>query len=351
MNDSDISTRSQHDVVSLRFTGRAGEYFRIWIVNVCLSIATLGIYSAWAKVRRKRYFYGNTLLNDAGFEYLANPTDILKGRLIVLVVWAMLSVISEHGLALPAFVALLVVLPEIVIRAARFNAVNSRHRGVRFRFGAGFPPKKNPARPLPSAGYGQAIRFLVWPILLVPLSLGLLYPYYAYRKRQFFIRHTAYGTTPFAFDGRPGAFYLVYFKAALLFVLFLAGCAVALAGMFVVGGFVMLIILPLYLLFAAYRDAAVGRLTWQHTSLGTLRFDCTWQTSGLFNLYLVNSVAIILSLGLMLPWTAIRTARYQLEGLSLSPASEISAFVAMAQDELGALGDEAGDLLGFDFGL
>src|SRR5258707_6333866 len=49
------------DVVPLRFTGRAGEYFRIWIVNICLSIVTLGIYSAWAKVRRKRYFYGNTL--------------------------------------------------------------------------------------------------------------------------------------------------------------------------------------------------------------------------------------------------------------------------------------------------
>jgi uncharacterized membrane protein YjgN (DUF898 family) len=58
--------------VALRFTGQAGEYFRIWIVNVCLSIVTLGIYSAWAKVRRKRYFYGNTLLKDAAFEYLAD---------------------------------------------------------------------------------------------------------------------------------------------------------------------------------------------------------------------------------------------------------------------------------------
>lgn len=35
------------------FTGSAGEYFRIWIVNIALSIVTLGIYSAWAKVRTK----------------------------------------------------------------------------------------------------------------------------------------------------------------------------------------------------------------------------------------------------------------------------------------------------------
>ena len=43
-----------------QFTGTGGEYFKIWIVNILLSIVTLGIYSAWAKVRRKQYFYGNT---------------------------------------------------------------------------------------------------------------------------------------------------------------------------------------------------------------------------------------------------------------------------------------------------
>ena len=38
----------------LRFTGSGGEYFKIWIVNLLLTIATLGIYSAWAKVRKAR---------------------------------------------------------------------------------------------------------------------------------------------------------------------------------------------------------------------------------------------------------------------------------------------------------
>ena len=35
----------------LVFTGQGAEYFRIWIVNLALTVATLGIYSAWAKVR------------------------------------------------------------------------------------------------------------------------------------------------------------------------------------------------------------------------------------------------------------------------------------------------------------
>jgi uncharacterized membrane protein YjgN (DUF898 family) len=37
------------------FRGTGGEYFRIWIVNLLLTILTLGIYSAWAKVRQLRY--------------------------------------------------------------------------------------------------------------------------------------------------------------------------------------------------------------------------------------------------------------------------------------------------------
>ena len=55
------------------FTGKASEYFGIWIVNIILSVITLGIYSAWAKVRNKRYFYGNTKLNGSSFSYLASP--------------------------------------------------------------------------------------------------------------------------------------------------------------------------------------------------------------------------------------------------------------------------------------
>ncbi len=34
----------------LNFTGKGSEYFKIWIVNIALSLITLGIYSAWAKV-------------------------------------------------------------------------------------------------------------------------------------------------------------------------------------------------------------------------------------------------------------------------------------------------------------
>ena len=78
-------------VERLRFSGTAGEYFGIWIVNLFLTVITLGIYSAWAKVRKKRYFYGNTWLVDSNFEYHGNPVAILKGRIIAFVAFAIPS--------------------------------------------------------------------------------------------------------------------------------------------------------------------------------------------------------------------------------------------------------------------
>ncbi len=327
-NPSEAPQSPAGDAVSLEFTGKAGEYFRIWIVNICLSIVTLGIYSAWAKVRRKRYFYGNTLLGDSAFEYLADPKAILKGRIVVVGGFAVYSLAGKINPLAGLAVALvfLGVLPWLIVRASRFNALNSAHRNVRFDF---------------RAGYWEMARLLVLPVVLVPLTLGLLYPYYAYCKRRFFVEHSFYGTTPFAFDATYGAYLRVYLKAALMFVLFLAGSVVTLG----VGA------LPLYIWFAAYRDGAVARLTWKSTRLGGLRFDCGWTTGGLFKLFFLNSLGVIATAGLLAPWAAVRTARYQLKRISLRPGAEIGAFLAASQEQVGAIGDEAGDLLGFDFGL
>src|SRR5690606_21680940 len=81
---------------AIQFHGQGGEFFGIWIVNILLSVITLGIYSAWAKVRTKRYFYGNTELAGDNFEYHATPIQLLKGRLVallVVLVWAVTNTI------------------------------------------------------------------------------------------------------------------------------------------------------------------------------------------------------------------------------------------------------------------
>jgi len=63
----------------LRFTGDGREYFRIWIVNLLLTLGTFGVYGAWAKVRKLRYFRQNTLLDGHAFDFHARPLPMLFG--------------------------------------------------------------------------------------------------------------------------------------------------------------------------------------------------------------------------------------------------------------------------------
>src|SRR5258706_8504899 len=118
------------DAVEVRypveFSATAGEYFRIWIVNLALSIVTLGIYSAWAKVRKRRYFYSHTRIDGEGFEYLANPIAILKGRLI-----AVAAIVVFYGVGyfaplyqLLLWIPLAILAPWLLVRSFAFNAYN-----------------------------------------------------------------------------------------------------------------------------------------------------------------------------------------------------------------------------------
>ncbi|MBW1865812.1 MAG: DUF898 family protein [Deltaproteobacteria bacterium] len=44
-------TAKKENKVPFEFSGSGSEYFKIWLVNIILSVITIGIYSAWAKVR------------------------------------------------------------------------------------------------------------------------------------------------------------------------------------------------------------------------------------------------------------------------------------------------------------
>jgi uncharacterized membrane protein YjgN (DUF898 family) len=328
VQDNHKALEAAAGTVALQFTGRAGEYFSIWIVNLSLSIITLGIYSAWAKVRRKRYFCGNTFLNDSTFDYLADPKTILKGRIIVVAAFVAYSLVKDIQpiVGLVLILAFLAALPWLIVRAMRFNAWNTAHRNVRFGF---------------HGTYGGLCAALSLPALLAIVTIGLAYPYFAYRKDKFIVEQSSYGTTRFAFCAAVGDYYLACVKVFAAGLGFLAGSVVTLG----IGA------LPLYILARAYAVATMGRLKWMNTTLSDIHFDCAWTTTGLFKLNLLNALGVIFSFGLLIPWAAIRAAKYTLEGLSLRPASAISGFITANQAQVAALGEEAGELLGFDFGL
>lgn len=203
MRDSNVPRQLQ-----FVFTGSGSEYFRIWIVNALLTIVTLGIYSAWAKVRTMQYFYRSTRLDGATFDYHGSAKAILKGRAIVfglIAVYQLVAALSPAAGGLLA-IALAVVSPLLLVRSLRFRMANSSYRGLRFAFTGG-----------DRDGYTV---FLLWP-LLTGLSLFLLGPLAHQRLKRFQHNNTRFGSASFAFDATAGAFYRVYLVTAVVVLLFL----------------------------------------------------------------------------------------------------------------------------------
>ena len=185
------------------FQGRASEYFGIWIVNLLLSLVTLGIYSAWAKVRRKKYFYNNTLIDNVGFDYHAKPISILKGRLIAVAFFIAYGMSASIHPSLPVvfLVVFFIALPWLVVRGSLFNARNTSHRGLRFDF---------------VGKLSQAIKvFIGLPLLFIP-TLGLIFPYVAHQKSQFLVNNHRFGLSQFDMQPVVKKYYKVYFIVMIL---------------------------------------------------------------------------------------------------------------------------------------
>ena len=343
--------------LDLEFSGTAGEYFRVWIVNVLLTVVTFGIYAAWAKVRTKRYFYAHTSLAGHAFEYLAEPKRILIGNLIVGALFLAFNASAAISpvLLLPMYIVLFAAVPWILAKSILFNARNSAWRGLRFGF---------------TGSYGGAFKvFVLWPLLMAP-TLGFIWPYVAKRQREWITNHYRYGTSGFAFGGETGEFYRIYLKALGFFVplviayFLVIGAAFGAAMQARNGGpaqppsalmmaapFVFLAGFVLAFVGAQYVRARLFVYKWNSTTLGAHGFAASMRARDLIGIQLVNFIVTVLTLGLAWPWAAVRMARFQLSCLSVVPGGDLDAFVGESQPEPGALSEAAGDFLDFDIGF
>lgn len=339
------------------FTGSAGEFFRIWVVNLFLSVVTLGIYYAWAKVRARQYFYSHTFLAGHPFEYLAEPVHVLKGHLIVgggLLAYYLLQYFApEASLLLMALG--FVLLPWLLHQSLRFTAYNSAYRNIRFRF---------------HGTLGQSyLSYFLLP-LLTPFTLGLLVPYVRLRQRQYVFGNAALGATRAQFGGEVGAFYATYVVAALMglgvyalfaVVLFASGGLAVLGGDFgplvtgsVFGGlFLGYLVLVLGMLAVQQHIyASLANHTWQKTTLGKLRFVSNLRTRDLVWLSVSNFLAIVFTLGLAIPWAKVRYTKHVLDHLAVVSYGDLEEFTAAAgRVREGSVGEAAADFFNIDVGL
>lgn len=338
------------------FQGTAGEYFGIWIVNVLLGIVTLGIYSAWAKVRNKKYFYGNTFIADNAFDYHATGWQILKGRLIVIAAILALTIVNFLSpiLYLILYFLLLLLIPLIIIRALRFNARVSSYRNVRFNFDAGF-------------WHAFAVFFLL-PIANF-FTLFLATPVVTREANRLSIKGHTYGDRKFHFNAGLGGYYkaflIVFAMAIVLFIFILIPLfaiqinpsqfegsiennpASIYSYMIAAYAYIFLVLFVSF-----YYQALVRNIVFNNTVLDD-RHSFTSNVNPFRYMWIIlsNLVIIVLSIGLMTPWARVRMARYLASVTTVITTGSLDEYTSEVSETSGVISSEFVDMEGIDLGL
>jgi uncharacterized membrane protein YjgN (DUF898 family) len=359
------------------FTGSGSEYFKIWIVNVLLTIVTIGIYSAWAKVRRLRYFYNNTRFAGSSFDFHGSPIAILKGRAIAVLLILLIN-IPYVGIA---FVLLYIgALPWLLYRSLRFHLANTSYRNVRFSFlGNAADAYKAVMLPLGAVIIAGAISGLIAAFVSEGLGIGLLVitglafygigPYIQYRFRRYYVDGARAGSSSFRFHVTLGQYYGVYAVAlgfmialgAIASVVFaltigvnvaaiMAGGAAMSTGKMIamailVGGFYLALLAVGPLLVAMLQNTV-----WRGTSLAGRRFHSELAVPNFMMTWVAVTLLTVITLGLYRPFAAVTLARLRVEAMSWNGSADDLIAVLRNSDQR-AVGSEVADLMDVDIGL
>lgn len=363
--------------VGLVFSGSGAEYFRIWAVNLTLTICTLGLYSAWAKVRRLRYFYQHTSLDGHAFDYTANPLSILFGRLLalgLLVLYYLAFQYSPHtGLAM--VLALIAGLPYLLWQSNRFKARNTRFRGLEFGFEGSLvgaykvytPVIAITLAPAVGAAYLLDPKQQLW-VGLISMGGLLLLPIFHALFRQYMQRGLRYGDGHFSFGASVWAFVKVWLWGVLVIfglsfvamfaLLFLIGVGVGVAGKSSIAAILVPAVFGLLAgvaslsLFGGYFTARFQRLVWNATRVGELALQCQIKARELIGVQFLNTLLVVLTLGLYRPYAAISIARYRVQCVrALGVPSLETVAAGRQQSQRGAMGESAAEFFDMDVGL
>lgn len=374
-----VGDKSQVQVVPVEFTGQGGEYFRIWIVNALLLVCTLGLYWPWARVRKLRYLYGNTVVDGSALDFQAEPKQMFKGYMLTYVLLGVYLVASDvsplaGGVAAMALAA---VWPWLIHGSMRFRLHHTTWRGLRFAFTGTAADAYKALAPgmvlgamlLVAGSLGDPksdqmqLSDQVWGALLLLLLLTL--PWLFHRLKTYQHSHFAFGPLVMESQFTVGVLYAIWLKcigivivsmglfSGVMGLMSLTGwLSLSTGGFAAVGMMIMLCMLLVYPLVNAYFNAQMQNAIWGKTGCKVLRFKSRLSTRALMGLMIKNGLLTGITFGLYWPFAVIALTRLKVEAVKLHTLVPLSSLELHERHHIsGAAGDAAGDLMGLDLGL
>ena len=396
------------DAHPLEFTGSGGEYFRVWIVNVLLSIITLGIYTPWARRRTAQYFYSHTLVAGSPLEFTAQQRKMVMGFVLLTLLTIAYNIAANTGQDAAVGVFLLtgaLLSPLIWGSAMRFRLGATRWRGLRLQFTASWkevyiaswpmfalalvwfgvffgmqalsPELAQALDAIEDEDVKQALpRFT--PAMGGLLGLGLVLTVLCfirleYNYKSLLVLKAQVGAERGRWKPVYMDFVKVWLATVLVFVLcvvgisalvgVVAGSSIALfasrserMGLWLIVAIIVGFVVGIFMLFLAsaparaYREARMFQLQWNNTGVSHVaRFKCHLRTGRYVGLRIKNMLLTLLTFGLYRPFARVSEYRMKLESVTLHVKGGVDQVAgAMVRQQQGGLGDALADAAGLD---
>jgi uncharacterized membrane protein YjgN (DUF898 family) len=320
---SQASNTAVDSTYPIHFHGRGGSLFGIQIVNLFVSLITLGVYSFWGRVKVRSYLASQTEFAGDRFAYHGTGRELLIGwtkamvlfgipLFVLAVLQVMVGMESDlfDVLQILIYTVVGIFIPIAMVNARRYRLSRMSWRGIRFSF---------------RGGVGDFMVIYIKGWLLTVVSLGFYYPFWQNRRQTFMVADSYFGNQRYAFDGRGRDLFLSFVLHKVL-------------------------TLPTFFICWFWYWARVQRYYADHTSFQAARLRSTVTGGGVFGLWIGNAILFILTLGLGWSWITVRNMRYYASHLTMVGTLEFADVMQEIQTAT-ATGEGLSGFLDLDFDL
>jgi len=306
------------------FYGEGSKLFGIYIVNILLTIFTLGLYYPWAKASVLRYIYQETEFEGSRFSFHGTGKEMFKGFIkaigIFIGIYAILigavltksSAITAIGV-LFFYVALLLLVPVAIHGSLKYRMSRTSWRGIHF-------------------GYRGILKdfmeeFVVGGLLTIA-TLGIYSFWFTIKLRKYIFSNIRFGNISFSYKGDGTEYFMLNLKGY-----FLSFLTLGIYSFWFVSD-----------LFAYFIDNMRMK-----QDGNVIKFRSSATAGGYFGLIVGNIFIVLFTLGLGTPWATVRTLNFIFSNIIIEGTLDINAIQQTEMNYKDATGEDISDMI--DIGL
>ncbi|NRA67463.1 MAG: DUF898 family protein [Pseudobacteriovorax sp.] len=306
--------------LSFSFTGKGADLLLIMMLNLFLSIITLGLYYPWARTNVRRFLWRNTNLNGVPFEYTGTGAELFISFIQVILAYAVfigLTFAFKDSVGMTALInaclllTIFILAPYMIMGSFAYKATRTKHRGLSMHF-----DRSN------RVGFASG---MYWRFIALYFTFGIYTPWLTNYINKGLINETSFGDLKFKYSGRGSGL----FEIQLVNVIFI------------------ILTLGLFLPWAAIRTL---RYQIEHSSVDDAQFKVGMTGMDMLKVGLF-SLLIPITVGIAYPFVRCYTFRKFYDSLTLEGELDFTKIRAMKPSQGTALGEASSDFFDLEFGF